>query len=620
MRRLVPLIAALAALAAVGAAPTTALAGCPGPQSVMTSTDSHAVNGYMCAFENHNGDTSIGAGETHSYNLDVDAKYYPYSYCNDTTSSSVTVTSLNTWGTSSSTATNWLTAPNTRHWTVGVLWTAGDYGVSGFSGGCSVSDQTWDTPPAVLTVSSITASGVPTSATAGMPYSITVTVSPSSATGTVAVQDAGLNVAAATLSGGSATLKWVPAVDGTSSLRIVYAGDGATTPAETGVSTVPVTGGTGLTISDGSGISSGGQVTVTASPSSTPGGVAVLDVSTSPAVQVGKAAFSNGVATVPIAYPTGSTSKKPGSLGSTTTVVTMSLVAVYQGANPGQSYPYAFTASWCSKNCAGPQPLRLPRTSGIDSPVTIFQGKGLVFNGKQTDAMVAAIPEQPAPPMQVVTRMRTASARHPNVDVRCAPGTHLINLDTISHGPADAFEVVSQTNGSARVATVRENYGHEVGVQAICRPAKARTSLEGGLGLGTIRSDVLVTARRGAILFGGPGRDRLQALGARSSVFGGLGADTIVLGLRGSTASGGLGDDALVATGRSALLVGGPGDDTLIGPYGPGLLNASDGSGGDTVVCRSAHTRVMADPGDDVSASCRRVVTMEPTKPMATRG
>lgn len=618
MRRLVVLFACLIAVAAGGASPGTALAGCPGPQSVMTSDDSHAVNGYMCAFENHNGDTSIGAGETHSYNLDVDAKYYPWNYCNDTTSSSVTVASLNTWGTSSSTATNWLTAPNTRHWTVGVLWTAGDYGVSGFSGGCSVSDQTWDTPPAVLTVSSITASGVPTSATAGKPYSIAVTVSPSSATGTVAVQDGGLNVAAATLSGGKATIKWTPAVDGTSNLRIVYAGDGSTTPAETSAYSVPVTGGTGLTISDGSGMSGGGQVTVTASPASTPGGVAVMDVSASPAVQVGKAAFANGVATVPISYPTGSTSKKPGSLGSTTTVVKMSLVAVYQGASPGQSYPYAFTASWCSKNCPGPQPLRLPRaTTGTDSPVAIFQGKGLVFNGKQTDEMVAAIPAQPTPVMTVVTEMRTASAAHPGVAVRCAPGTHLINLDTISHGPVDSFAVVSQSNGAARVSTVRENYGHEIGVQALCRPAKAPMSLENGRGLGTIRSDVIITAKRGSMLFGGPGRDRLQALGARSSVFGGLGDDTIVLGLRGSTASGGLGDDVLVATGRSALLAGGPGDDTLIGPYGPGLLNAADDSGGDTVVCRSAHTRVMADPDDDVSAACQRVTTMEPTKPMA---
>lgn len=611
MRRLVLVIAALAVLAAVGAAPGTAVAGCPGPQTVMASGDPNAVNGYMCAYEDHLGDASIGAGETHSYNVNADPKYLPWQYCSDTTSSSVTVTSLHTWGTSSSTATNWLTAPNTRHWTVGNLWTAGGYYVYD-EPGCSVSDQTWDSPPAVLAISSIRASGVPASATAGKPYTITVTVSPSSATGTVAVQDAGLSVAAATLSGGTATLKWTPAVDGTSSLRLVYAGDGSTTPAETSVYTVPVSGGTGLTISAGAGDSTGGQVTVTASPSTTAGGVAVLDVSSSPAVQVGKAALSGGSAQVAITYPTGSTSKS-----GPYTVVKMTLVAVYQGANPGQSYPYAFSASWC-KSCI--QPLRLPRTSGIDSPVAIFQQKGLVFNGKQTAAMVAEIPERPEPPMRVVTATRTASAARPTVSVRCAPGTHLINLDTISHGPVDRFEVVEQTNGGARVATAEENYGHRIGAQAICRPARAPKSLEEGLGLGTIRSDVLITAQRGAILFGGPGRDRLQALGPRSSVFGGLGADTIVLGLRGSTASGGIGDDVLVASGRSALLVGGPGSDTLVGPYGPGLLNAADGAGGDTVVCRSAHTRVMADPDDDVSGSCRRVTTMEPTKPMATAG
>lgn len=613
MRRLVILFACCIAVAVAGTSPGTALAGCPGPQSVMVSYDGDAVNGYMCAFENHSGDTSIGAGETHSYNLAVDAKDYPFYYCSDTTSSSVTVSNLNTWGTSSSTATNWLTAPNTRHWTVGVLWTAGDHGVE-FSSGCSVSDQTWDTPPAVFEISSITASGVPASATAGKPYTITVKVSPSSATGTVAVQDGGLSVAAATLSGGTATLKWTPAVDGTSSVRLVYAGDASTTPAETDVYTVPVSGGTGLVVSDGVGTgSTTGQVTVTAYPASTSGGVAVLDVSVSPALQVGKAALSGGRALVPITYPPGGPTKS-----GLFTTMKMTLVAVYQGASPGQSYPYAFSAQYC-KSC-GPQPLRLPRTSGTDSPLAIFQQKGLVFNGKQTAAMVAEIPEQPAAPMQVVTAMRTASAERPTVSVRCAPGTHLINLDTISHGPADRFAVVAQTNGEARVATAEENYGHRIGAQAICRPARAPKSLEQGLGLGTIRSDVLITAQRGAILFGGPGRDRLQALGARSSVFGGLGADTIVLGLRGSTASGGLGDDVLVAGGRSALLVGGPGRDTLVGPYGPGLLNASDGAGGDTVVCRSRHTRVMADPDDDVSSSCRRVTTMEPTAPIAMAG
>lgn len=613
MRRLILVTAALAVLAAVGAAPGTALAGCPGPQTVIASGGPDAVNGYMCAYEDHLGDASIGAGETHSYNVSANSKYFPWTYCSDTTSSSVTVSSIHTWATSSSTATNWLTAPNTRHWTVGNVWTAGGYDVYN-DPDCSVSDQTWDVPPAVLAISSIKATGVPASATAGKPYTITVTVSPSSATGTVAVQDAGLSVAAATLSGGTATLTWTPAVDGTSSLRLVYAGDKSTTPAETDVYTVPVSGGTGLVVSDGVGTgSTSGQVTVTAYPASTSGGVAVLDVSVSPALQVGKAALSGGRALVPITYPPGGPTKS-----GLFTTMKMTLVAVYQGASPGQSYPYAFSAQYC-KSC-GPQPLRLPRTSGTDSPLAVFQQKGLVFNGKQTAAMVAEIPERPEPPMRVVTATRTASAARPTVSVRCAPGTHLINVDTISHGPVDRFAVVAQTNGEARVATAPENYGHRIGAQAICRPVKAPKSLEQGLGLGTIRSDVLITAQRGAILFGGPGRDRLQALGARSSVFGGLGADTIVLGLRGSSASGGLGDDVLVAGGRSALLVGGPGRDTLVGPYGPGLLNAFDGAGGDTVVCRSRHTRVMADPDDDVSSSCRRVTTMEPTTPIAPAG
>ncbi|MGI9186589.1 MAG: hypothetical protein ACR2J9_03550, partial [Gaiellales bacterium] len=147
----------------------------------------------------------------------------------------------------------------------------------------------------------------------------------------------------------------------------------------------------------------------------------------------------------------------------------------------------------------------------------------------------------------------------------------------------------------------------------------AKPSLVDNLGYGTIRPDVMITAKRGATLYGGPGRDRLEALGFRSAVFGGVGADTIVLGLRGSVADGGTGDDTIVAMGRSALLlVGGLGNDTLIGPYGSALINAYDGKGGDTVVCRSAMTRVMADAGDSISGPCKTVPVATANDPGAT--
>ena len=46
---------------------------------------------------------------------------------------------------------------------------------------------------------------------------------------------------------------------------------------------------------------------------------------------------------------------------------------------------------------------------------------------------------------------------------------------------------------------------------------------------------------------------------------------------------------------------------TLIGSFGAGYLNAQDGRGGDVIVCRSAQTRVLADPGDVITGPCIQV-------------
>ena len=126
MRMPIALIVALATLAAIAAMPGAALAGgCPSAQTVMTSNDSDAVHGYMCAQDNTSGDMSIGAGKTHSYNVNTNSQYFPWYYCDQASSSSVTIAHGQTWGSASFTATNWLTPSNTRHWSVGILWTAG---------------------------------------------------------------------------------------------------------------------------------------------------------------------------------------------------------------------------------------------------------------------------------------------------------------------------------------------------------------------------------------------------------------------------------------------------------------------------------------------------------------
>ncbi|MGI9186592.1 MAG: Ig-like domain repeat protein [Gaiellales bacterium] len=331
MYRSVQFLILLTMVAVIGFAPAVARAGgCPSEQSVMTSNDDLAVGGYICAQQDHSGEMSIGADKTHSWNQNTNAKMYPHWYCHPTTSSDVTVTLLTTWGTASFTATNWLTPTNTRDWAVGVLWTAGDAGVTGFEKGCSVNSQTFDNPPAILNISSISASGVPTSAVAGQTYTIAAKVKTSADSGTVAILDNDIPVSSADLNDGKATLSWTPAVTGTSKLTVVYKGNGHNTPATTSTYKVPVDGGTSVAISD-IGLKPGSATlataTVTVGPATTAGGVALID--TKKQAAVGQAAIVGGVATINFTYKVGAS---------------YTFIAKYAGSPPGQSYPFSWNS------------------------------------------------------------------------------------------------------------------------------------------------------------------------------------------------------------------------------------------------------------------------------------
>ncbi|MGI9188416.1 MAG: Ig-like domain-containing protein, partial [Gaiellales bacterium] len=409
----------------------------------MTSNDSHAKNGYMCAQDNVSGSMSIGAGKTHSYNINTNSQYFPLYYCDQTTSSSVTVAHGQTWGSASFTATNWLTPSNTRHWSVGILWTAGGYSVTGFSGGCSVNSQVFNNPPAILNISSVSAANIPTGgAQAGQSFSLPVTVSPSSATGIVAVEDNGVPVASATLSGGAATLKWIPAMQGTSKVTVVYKGDSANTPASTSTYTVPVSGGIGVQITSmplSTTASNTAIANISVSPSTTTGIVALVNTAAGKAI--GNAVLSNGSASIPFTFTPGSS---------------YTFIAQYlpSGSSPptGQSYPYAWNS------------LSPKRGPALDS-VTLNQG---------LDEMLAGIPQQPTQSTQTVSNLVTASAARPTVSARCPSGTRLINFDALSFGPADAFTVTSQDQSGATAKTAAANYGSKILAQAICRPAGAK--------------------------------------------------------------------------------------------------------------------------------------------------
>lgn len=369
MRRLLILMVLAGVVAAVVGAPASAgAASCPSEQSVMTSSSNsqYASSGYICAQEDHTGDNSIGAGKTHSWSPATNADYFPWYYCFNTSTSAVTVSHAQTWGSASFTATNSLTAPNTRDWAAAVLWTLENVTPSGFNGGCTYKGSTtWSHPPAILRISSVSYSGLPATAVAGTRYPISVTVSPSSATGTVVLQDKGVAVASAVLSGGKATINWVPAVDGTSSVTIAYAGDSANTPAmnpntKNGAKpiSIPVSGGVGVAITSAS--SAGATVTVT--PATQAGTIKLLDA-TSKTLRGLVPLSGTGTTTFPFAY------------AANTSYNLIAIVTDPTGANVGQSYPYAWKSNGASPasrattlSVAG---VPTAATAGSSYPITV---------------------------------------------------------------------------------------------------------------------------------------------------------------------------------------------------------------------------------------------------------
>ena len=76
----------------------------------------------------------------------------------------------------------------------------------------------------------------------------------------------------------------------------------------------------------------------------------------------------------------------------------------------------------------------------------------------------------------------------------------------------------------------------------------------------------------------------------------------------------GLQINRMIAQGTaSALITGGPGNDRLTGSLGTTRINAIDGTGGDTVVCRSMQTYVAADVGDKLIGTCTVVTLRTPS-------
>ena len=208
----------------------------------------------------------------------------------------------------------------------------------------------------------------------------------------------------------------------------------------------------------------------------------------------------------------------------------------------------------------------------------------------------------PNPQLKVVNRSATAPNR---VSARCPKGKVPVQLSLASPTVPLDPDNLNRTKRGASMSGVGLPDGTQIALQLVCRPAKAKAVELRGISWGSVKADTFDTNRKRSGLFGGLGNDRLRVTNADSNAWGGPGRDFIKLNGNQSGAAGGPGADRLVsmATGKT-LLNGGPGRDTMIGAKGATIINALDGKGGDTIICKSSRNIVYADANDKLQGPC----------------
>jgi Ca2+-binding RTX toxin-like protein len=104
---------------------------------------------------------------------------------------------------------------------------------------------------------------------------------------------------------------------------------------------------------------------------------------------------------------------------------------------------------------------------------------------------------------------------------------------------------------------------------------------------------------RGVRIDGGGGPDLIHGMGLDQRLSGGAGNDMIYGGPGNDTINGGGGNDRIMDLHGATTVTTGP---------GAASVDVRDGQGNDRVICAAGgQTRVLADPGDRLSRSCRRM-------------
>lgn len=619
MRLIISVVVCIGVLATLGlGSPDPAAAsGCPSKQQVLPSNAAQADDGYMCAQDNVSGKMSIGAWATHSWTVDTNADYLPHYMCHDQSSGGFTMSELAFAGSGTITATNWNTG--TRHWAGLILWTPMSYAVN-YKSGCSVTDQVWNSPPNYLGISTITLEEIAIGGTTywqegqtkenfvvacGVPVSFSVQLNHASEVqGEEVILANGFDSSNAPIvvaggkiaSDGSATLTWYPNAT-TNDLTIIYPGNSGETPAEYDLvdfTVNPTSVGRCVDITAVSAVAgTTAEATVSVAPTDANTIVALVNAADGDAVLgEGVARSGSGTATIRFTFDPG---------------VLYTFVAVAVDSDKvelGQSDPFPNPAAsqWQSGALPpAPNPVSYTPFSFIPAKPWPTPDPATIAKNVRT----------------LVTRAQTVRADIAQLRVACPSGTRLLYADGMTTGPIDDIVTARLTQRSLTLQPRAHHVGYKVLGQILCRATNASPTTLGTTWFGNHRANRVTTRSLRSLVYAGAGRDVVRSTGKFSTVHGGLGDDVIKVAGKRSVADGGPGDDRIIAQGKAAaLLVGGPGTDGLVGSYGKTTINAVDGSGGDTIVCRSSQTRVAADVGDTLIGPCQVLALYSGVEPV----
>ena len=177
-------VAVAAVALAVGAAPAAAAQKCPSNPTVLPDSNSNPP--YQCAEMHSSSKTKLKPWATKSWTSSPGLGYSEKTTCSWKDNKNVTIVPAYGVGSYTSTGTNWAVS-NSHHFAAGILWATGTGHVDGegYSSGCADGDEDGHIKNSILNRDSLALNGVPSSATVGQPVTLTASLSPSDASGTV---------------------------------------------------------------------------------------------------------------------------------------------------------------------------------------------------------------------------------------------------------------------------------------------------------------------------------------------------------------------------------------------------------------------------------------------------